>query len=130
MPEHLREAARRRHQDAVNRASAALAELSRAGVQVNFVQVAKTAGVSTDFLYRQPELRRRIEQLRLRHPRQSANEADSNGPPTNSSAVRALSAQIKEFRRQHRNEIEEMKRALAVAHGEILALRRRLAQYE
>ena len=130
MPEHLREAARRRHQDAVERASAALTELAGTGSVINFVQVARKAGVSTDFLYRQPELRQRIQQLRTPHSRRNGARPCTDEPPSNSAAVRALSAQIKEIRRDHGKEITRLKEALAVAQGENLALRRRLAAYE
>jgi hypothetical protein len=44
--------------------------------------------------------------------------------------VRALSAQLKELRRRHRDEITALQQALAVAQGEKLALRRRLGAYE
>lgn len=42
----------------------------------------------------------------------------------------ALSVQIKELRRRHREEVTELKNALGVAQGENLALRRRLAACE
>jgi hypothetical protein len=57
MPQHLRNAAHRRHQEATDRATTALARLSAAGKAISFASVAREADVSTDFLYRQPELR-------------------------------------------------------------------------
>jgi hypothetical protein len=131
MPVHLREAARRRHQDATERATTALARLSAAGVAINFASVAREADVSTDFLYRQPELRQRIQQMR--RPRaQHANTiaSDDNAPAAASAPVRALSAQLKELRRRHRDDVAALRHALAVAQGENLALRRKLAAYE
>ena len=131
MPEHLRATAHRRHQDATDRATAALARLSAAGVAINFASVARKAGVSTDFLYRQPELRQRIQQMRA--PRaQHANTiaSDDTAPTVGSAPVRALSAQLKELRRRHRDEVAALRQALTVAQGENLALRRRLAAYE
>ena len=54
-----------------------------------------------------------------------------NGTPSEASApVRALSAQLKELRRRHRDEVTSLQRALAVAQGENLALRRKLAAYD
>ena len=41
--------------------------------------------------------------------------------------MRVLSAQLKELRRRHRDEVGALREALAVAHGENLALRRKLA---
>lgn len=132
VPEHLRQAARRRHESALARANEALADLSSRGAVINFVQVARAAAVSTDFLYREPDLRRRIQQLRTRYPRQGegASPAEPEASTTNSAAVRALSAQIKELRRTHRKEIAGLKDALAAAQGENLLLRRKLAAYD
>jgi hypothetical protein len=131
MPQHLREAAQRRHEQAAERATTALARLASAGAGISFASVAREADVSTDFLYRQPQLRQRIQQMRTpkgRHGNTSA--ADDSPPPTSSAPVRALSAQLKELRRRHHDEIAALHQALAVAQGENLALRRKLAAYE
>lgn len=129
MPQHLRDAAERRHKEAVHRATVALGKLSEAGAAINFSSVAREARVSTDFLYRQPQLRQQIQQLRsasgtYRDSEQTAAQAGSSAP------VRALSAQLKTLRRNCRQEIAALQAALAAAHGENLALRRKLAAYE
>ena len=106
MPQHLREAAQRRHHQATERATAALARLSAAGVAISFASVAREADVSTDFLYRQPQLRQRIQQMRTPNVRGVDTVSSDNGTPSDASApVRALSAQLKELRRRHRDEI-------------------------
>jgi hypothetical protein len=131
MPQHLREAAQRRHQQATERATAALTRLSAAGKAINFASVAREADVSTDFLYRQPQLRQRINQMRTSNGQSANTAAADDGMALNASApVRALSAQLKELRRRHHKEVTDLKNALAVAHGETLALRRKLANYE
>ncbi|MDG5485498.1 DUF6262 family protein [Mycolicibacterium gadium] len=130
MSEHLRNAARKRHESATERAHDALSALAARGAPINFVRVAREAGVSTDFLYRQPQLRRRIEQLRTSSFIRNQPETSVEDLSSTSAAVRALSAQIKELRRSHRAEVTRLKQALAVAQGENLALRRRLACYE
>jgi hypothetical protein len=56
--------------------------------------------------------------------------ADDSATAATSAPVRALSAQLKELRRRHRDEDAALRQALAVAQGENLALRRRLAAYE
>lgn len=129
MPQHLREAAERRHREAVQRATVALGKLSAAGAAVNFASVAREAHVSTDFLYRQPQLRQQIQELRSAYG--TRRVFDSNVDQSGGSApVRALSAHLKTLRRNHRQEIASLQAALAAAHGENLALRRRLAAYE
>lgn len=131
MPQHLRDAAQRRHDQATERATVALARLSAGGAAISFASVAREAGVSTDFLYRQPQLRQRIQQMRTPHTRQTKTLAtDVNAPSTASAPVRALAAQLKELRRRHHDEVTALQRALAVAQGENLALRRQLAAYE
>lgn len=131
MPQHLRDAAQRRHQEATDRATTALTRLSAAGKAISFASVAREADVSTDFLYRQPQLRQRINQMRRSNGLLAATADADDSPALNASApVRALSAQLKELRRRHHKEISDLKEALAVAHGETLALRRKLAHYE
>ena len=93
MPQHLREAAQRRHDQATERATAALARLSAAGVAISFANVAREADVSTDFLYRQPQLRQRIQQMRTPNTRTVITlNSDGGTPLAESAPVRALSA--------------------------------------
>ena len=63
-PGPLAAAAARKHDATLARAGAALRELDRAGGVINFQAVARAAGVSRQWLYQQPDLRREIEQLR------------------------------------------------------------------
>jgi hypothetical protein len=131
VPQHLREAAQRRHREATERASIALARLSAAGAAISFANVAREADVSTDFLYRQPQLRQRIQEMRTPNTRRVDAAGSDDGTPMEASApVRALSAQLKELRRRHRDEIVALQQAIAVAQGENLALRRKLTAYE
>lgn len=131
MPQHLREAAQRRHDQATERATTALARLSAAGAAISFASVAREADVSTDFLYRQPQLRQRIQQLRTPNTRNTTSlDSEGGTPPAESAPVRALSAQLKELRRRHHDEVSALQNALAVAQGENLALRRKLAAHE
>ena len=129
MPEHLQQAARRRHDQAMARATDALRELSAAGQPVTFASVARKAGLSTDFLYKHGDLRRKIEDLRTTAGHHSAGrDITPAEQPTTSSAVRALSTQLKEIRSRHHAEMLELRQALAAAHGENLTLRREIAQ--
>lgn len=127
MPEHLTAAARQRHTETRARAEAALLALSNAGEPVTFAAVARRATVSTDFLYNQPDLRTKINDLRTRRPhrRTTPEQMSERERQSASSAVRALSSQLKELKRRHAEEVGELRKALAVAHGENLALRRR-----
>lgn len=93
MPQHLRDAAQRRHQQATERTTTALARLSAAGAAISFASVAREANVSTDFLYRHPQLRQRIQTMRTTNGRhRDTASAEDSAPVTGSAAVRALSA--------------------------------------
>ncbi|WP_405879492.1 DUF6262 family protein [Streptomyces sp. NBC_01136] len=130
LPEHLRQATRARTEEAEKRARTALAELVKAGKPVSFTAVARQAGVSTDFLYRSPELRTRIERHRAKGGPVSAASTEPSGDSSTSAAVRALSARLTRQQQAHHAEVERLRKTLEVTQGENLALRRRLAQYE
>jgi hypothetical protein len=123
MDDRLKEAAHRRHEEALCRARAALRRVSGSPEPVTFASVARAGNVSTDFLYRTPELRTVIEQLRTRStPTQST--------PTQTGALRALAATLRHERATHQQRLKDLTAALEHAHGENLELRRRLARYE
>ncbi len=122
-PENLRQAAERKRLAAISRAESGLRESIKRGEPITFRGVAKRGGVSVDFLYRSTELRRRIEHLRIQGgPTPSPAAAEESA--SQSSVVRTLTAQVRELRKQYREEIKTLQDALAAAHGEILNLRR------
>lgn len=130
-PENLRAAAARKRQAATQRAETALETMIASGEPITFRGLAKTAGVSIDFLYRSP-MRARVEQLRAEQqrippdPREPGVEPAQ--APSHSNVVRALTAQLSALKRHHRAEITRLEAALAAAQGENLELRRRLGR--
>jgi hypothetical protein len=92
---------------------------------ITFRGLVHNAGVSLDFLYRHPDLRRRVEHLRVQQDRPS-RPTPVAVPDEPSSVVRTLTAQISELKRQHRADVDALNQALQAAHGENLALRRQL----
>lgn len=125
-PDNLRQAATRKSAAAKTRADEGLRAMIRDGQPITFRGLAQTAGVSLDFLYRTPQIRNRVEQLRsqqLTTPPTPPKRVDSNHP---SSVIRTLTAQLAELRRHYHNEVHTLKQALEAAHGENLELRRRL----
>lgn len=66
-PTPLASAARRKRDHAQTRASEALRELDQQRRAITFQAVARQAGVSRQWLYQQPELRKEIELLRDRN---------------------------------------------------------------
>lgn len=124
-PDNLRAAAQRKRAQATERAEAALAELVARRQPITFRGLARTAGVSVDFLYRSP-LRARIEELRATAPITAAAVDAEQAATSDSQIVRALAAQLRELKRRHHQELTELRKALAAAHGENLELRRKL----
>jgi hypothetical protein len=131
LPEHLRQSIAARTAAAEDKARRALRRLSRSREPLSFTAVARAAGVSTDFLYRHAELRAQIERHRAKYRGTPAHAAIDDEPgSSSSSAVRVLTRKLEEERRAQRNEVAELRRALEVAQGENLELRRRLDRYE
>lgn len=123
-PDNLRQAAARKSAAATTRAEQGLHELIRTGRPITFRGLAQTAGVSLDFLYRTPQIRERVEQLRSQQ--RTAPPPPDHAEDHPSSVIRTLTTQLAELRHRHRNEVNTLRQALETAHGEILELRRRL----
>ena len=126
-PASLQKAAAARTAATAARAEAALDHMLRTGQPVTFRGLAAAAPVSLDFLYRSPGLRQRIEQLRAK-PQARTTERRNVGPGQPASVIAALTGELTELKRLHREEIAELQHALRAAHGENLILRRRLRQ--
>jgi hypothetical protein len=117
----LRQVAAAKHDAAVTRAEAGIRTLTKTGRPITFRAVAATGNVSVDFLYRHPELRARIEQLRGQQPARAGQASPDSSPgPAASGVVATLTARLTALRR----ELAETKAQLAAAHGELLTLRR------
>jgi hypothetical protein len=127
--DNLRAAAQRKRHAATQRAETALNALIANDQPITFRGLAKTAGVSIDFLYRSPP-RARVEQLRAEQQRTppAPREPEVQQPPSQSNIVRALTGQLAELKRHHRAELARLEAALAAAQGENLELRRRLGR--
>jgi hypothetical protein len=109
--EQLRHAARARHDATAAKAAAALRSLARAHEPVTFGGVARRAGISRSWLYRQPELRHEIERLRTTSPIRSRTA--SAHPASDES---------------NRQKIALYREELAMLKAENIALREQLAR--
>lgn len=123
----LAEATRRRSKTAEKALEGALRAARKTDTPITVTGIANAAGVSTDFIYRHPQLRAQVEALRrARSTSPSEPTADPDTHAAASTLVRRLSQQVADSRRKHREEVAELKQALEAAHGELLELRRRL----
>lgn len=127
--ENLRKAAAAKRAAAIARAEKGLREVLHDGAPVTFENIAARAGVSKDFLYRNRELRSRIEQLRRQQTtnpalaRASSKKTDSLREDS-SSVIRTLTTKLIEEKQRHRREVAALQEELAAAHGQILMLSR------
>jgi Family of unknown function (DUF6262) len=114
--EPLAHAAAARHQRAVQSAEQALRDLDREGAAIGFQAVARRAGVSRQWLYTQPALRRAIERLRDQTP------AEGDGMPARQRATEASLRQRLETLRAENQRLREanasLKTELAIAYGQ------------
>jgi hypothetical protein len=88
----LVKAARARHTAAANRATQALRRLDRHGEEISFSAVAKTAGVSRSWLYRQPQLRAQIQHLRAKQRPGSRRQVPAAQQASTTSLLRRVEA--------------------------------------
>ena len=120
----ITDAAKVKSQNKTRDAEQAIRRLIKRGDAITFQAVQREAGVSHAFLYKHPELRTRIEHLRGTRRKASADQPVD----TDSTLVIALTRQIAELKKQHRQQLQALRDALQRAHGENLDLRRELAR--
>jgi len=118
--EPLAVAAARRHDETLRRALDALAALDADGLAVSFQAVARRAGVSRQWLYTQPELRARIEQLRGRRP-SGTPTAVPDDQRARERSLRQRNETLLIDNRRLRAENQTLRDELAVLYGQLRA---------
>jgi Family of unknown function (DUF6262) len=118
-PAHrLAQHARQRHERTIQRAHEELATLADSGDPITIARLATQAGVSRSWIYTQPELRERIEQLQKAAP--GGRGVDSAHRASDESLRRRLNLAHQQIT-QLRNENQQLRDALARAHGQLRA---------
>ena len=126
----LRRAAQAKRQAATARADAAIRQLIKEKKDINFRSVARTAGVSLDFLYASTDLRQRVEKLRNQQAAGTASRVLAQpAAAEQDDIVHILTTKLRQERDARRAVISELETQLAAAHGELLRLRRLLHQH-
>ncbi len=108
--EVLREAAHARHDATLHRAEATLRTLVRHGAPITLHGLAEMTGVSRSWLYRQPQLRAQLEQLRQQR---------SSRAPTVPSAERATSDSLRQQMHAYREEIARLSKENQALHEQL-----------
>jgi predicted RNase H-like nuclease (RuvC/YqgF family) len=111
--QHLVHAAKRRHEDALARATEALGRLERARTPITFRSVAEVAGVSRGWLYRSPELRDAISARRSARPAKAratpaAERASTASLQRRLDALQDEAARLREENARLRDRIERL----------------------
>jgi transposase-like protein len=109
----LAQANARRHQAALAAARHAIEQLQREGKTINYATVARTAGVSRPWLYRQNQIRDLISQLREQGP---AAALATQRPSTDSLRQRldTARAEITRLRAENRSLRDQIARQLGL----------------
>lgn len=98
---------------------------------VTIAGIAAAAGVSSDFIYRHPTLRPQIEALRRARSTTAPDpELPADAHAAESTLVRRLTQQLATVRKQHQQQIAELRAALDTAHGDLLVLRRERTHHQ
>jgi hypothetical protein len=111
---YLAQANARRHQAALTAARHAIEQLQREGTAINYTAIARTAGVSRAWLYRQDQIRDLISQLRQQHA--PATALATQRASTNSLRQRLATAraEITRLRAENRSLREQIARQLGL----------------
>jgi hypothetical protein len=115
--DHLRAAAAQRRRATLDRAQRALRELDREGAPISFQSVARRAGVSRQWLYKQPDLRAEIEQLRDRGVRPGAARVPE-AERAHAASLRQRNTALLAENRRLRDENAAFREELAILYGE------------
>lgn len=115
---HLAQHARQRHERTLQRAHEELTALADSGEPVAIALLGTRAGVSRSWIYTQPELRERIEQFQ--QTSSSSHDAGGVHRASDESLRRRLNLAHQRIT-QLRNENQQLRDALARAHGQLRA---------
>jgi hypothetical protein len=115
---HLAEHARQRHARTLQRARDTLTALAEGSEPVTIAMLATRAGVSRSWIYTQPELRERIQQLQQTTP--AGRGRNGVHRASDESLHRRLDLAHQRIT-QLRTENQQLREALARAHGQLRA---------
>ncbi len=124
----LQKAAAARTAATAARAEAAPDQMLRTGQPVTFRGLAAAGRIAgLGYLYGNSGIRQRVEQLRG-HPQTHPAQRRGAGPDQPASIIAALTGELTQLKRRHREEVVGLQHALEAARGENLMLRRSLGR--
>ncbi len=117
--EALQEAAAQKAKEAVERVDKALERMVKQGQVISFKSVSHAANVSTAYLYKQSELRERIENLR---DQQKNRSKPKQPPPASDNSKSTIISHLREDNKRLRTEIEGLRRTNESLAGKLYQL--------
>lgn len=124
-PELLVKAAADKKKDAEERLEKAIQQVLDSGETITFKAIAETAGLSVSYLYKYPEIKNRIAELRNQQKLAIGglvNQTSKFQPATDKSKAVIIS-KLRQENRRLRNENEELKKHIEIAQGKVIELR-------
>ncbi|MEP0754076.1 DUF6262 family protein [Trichocoleus sp. Lan] len=118
--EGLRQNAQKKRQQAIERTEEAIKQLIKEGRNVNFKTVSEAGQVSTAWLYREPDIKARIEQLREQVQGKKQKTAPQKASDASKDSIIAtLKRRIKDLEQQNK----DLNRQNEVFAGQVLRVR-------
>lgn len=124
-PELLVKAAEAKKKDAAERLEKAIQQVLDSGETITFKAIAETAGLSVSYLYKYPEIKNRIAELRNQQKASIGgivNKTPKFQPATDKSKAVIIS-KLRQENRRLRNENEDLKKHIEIAQGKVIELR-------
>lgn len=123
----LRQAAQRKHENALAQAEHGIRILIRDGGRISFKAVSRAAGVSTKFLHTTPDLADRIRTL-ARQQQGTDEQPHENSANGESAIIAALRRQLRSSHDNHKAEVTQLnshirrlEKQIAVLYGQLNA---------
>lgn len=117
--EGLRQNAQKKRQEAIERAEQGIKQLIKEGKPINFEAVAAVSGVSKAWLYKEPDLKTRIQQLRVQGTKKNVPPAQKSLDSSKNAIIATLKERIKRLEQKNC----ELGKQLEVFGGQVLKVR-------
>jgi hypothetical protein len=117
--EALQEAAAQKARESEERVEKALEKMIKQGQKITFSTVAQVANVSTAYLYKQPDLRSRIETLR---DQQKQRSKPKQPPPASDNSKAVIIQSVRAENKRLRGEIDKLRKINETLTGRLYQL--------
>lgn len=124
-PETLVKAALAKKEDATERLEKAIKAVVDSGETITFRAVAETAGLSISYLYKYPEIKNKIAELRNRQKAETGGLVDNTPKfqPASDKSKAVILSKLREENRRLRAENEGLRKHIEAVQGRVIELR-------